>query len=149
MRGGKTGRGCLLASRAEGLSVSPKYEVAARPVPYDDIHRLPVRVGSFGKVRDPSAQIGNLTEVSEIKMALSIGAKFESYDEVAAIIKDYQAENFVQLYKRDSRTIEAASRRCSKKIFAARLRYSELDYSCIHGGKKFESESKGARPNVR
>ncbi|ELU08802.1 hypothetical protein CAPTEDRAFT_194064 [Capitella teleta] len=61
-----------------------------------------------------------------------------------------QKLNFVQFYKRDSRTIEATLRHSSKKrTYADRLKYTEIVYSCIHGGKTFQSESKGVCPNVR
>ncbi len=43
-------------------------------------------------------------------MALAVGATFSDYAELEQEIEKYQTENSVQLYKRDSRTIEAGSK---------------------------------------
>ena len=67
---------------------------------------------------------------------IAIGSSFTSFSELEKIINQYQ---------RDSRTTEAASKLCNK-TYNPRIKYSELVYTCIHGGKKFKSESKGIRP---
>ena len=92
--------------------------------------------------------------VREIEMAaeeldkngIAVGAIFTSFKELQKEIIKYQRENYVQMYRRDSRTIEAAMRRAPNRTFNPRIEYSEVVYSCIHGGKKFKSESKGKRP---
>ena len=76
---------------------------------------------------------------------IAIGSFFTSFSEPEKIINQYQRIHFFQFYKRDSRTTEAASKRCNK-TFNPRIKYSELVYTCFHGGKKFKSESKGIRP---
>ncbi len=80
------------------------------------------------------------------KNGISTGATFNSFDELEKEIMKYQHENYVQFYKRDSRTIDAALRRAPNRNFNPSIQYSEVVYSCIHGGKKFKSESKGKRP---
>ena len=77
----------------------------------------------------------------------TVGGRFMTYAEVEKKIHQYENENFIQFYKRDSRRIEAAQKRAPNKNFNKEIVYSELVYSCIHGGKKFKSESKGKRPN--
>ena len=44
-------------------------------------------------------------------------------------------------YISDSRTIEAAHRRIDRPS----LKYYEVVYACIHGGRKFKSQGKGRR----
>jgi zinc finger SWIM domain-containing protein 3 len=73
-------------------------------------------------------------------MAIAVGAAFPAYSEL-------EQEHSVQYYKRDSRSIEAALRRAPNREFSEAIKYSELVYSCIHGGKKFTSLSSGKRPN--
>ena len=59
--------------------------------------------------------------------------------------------NFMQLYIRHSRTIEAAAnyKRSPKKQLNEELKYSELEYSCIHGGKVFKALLQAERPNQK
>ena len=85
---------------------------------------------------------------SEIRdrVEIQVGSSFSSFDDLENRITQYQEDRFVQYYKRDSRSIEAASKRAPSKSFNPRIKYSELVYSCIHGGKKFKSKSKGYRP---
>ena len=80
----------------------------------------------------------------------SVGDEFSSYSELATRILKFEESSFVQLYVRRSRTIEAASKRATKKHFNEELKYSELDFACIHGGKDgYKSTSTGKRPNQR
>ena len=53
----------------------------------------------------------------------------------------------MKLCKTDSRTVKAASAHCPNKNFNNVIVYSELKYTCNHGGKYFKSKSKGQRPN--
>eukprot|EP00058_Branchiostoma_floridae_P007739 XP_002593227.1 hypothetical protein BRAFLDRAFT_72696 [Branchiostoma floridae] len=80
---------------------------------------------------------------------LEVGAIFHSYDEVDFAIHDYQMRNFVQLYIRDSRTISNGTRRARIKNFNQRLKYSEITFACVHGGRKYKSQSSGVRPNQK
>ena len=50
---------------------------------------------------------------------------------------EFEQQSYVQLYIRRSRTISigAAIKRAPKKSFLQELKYSEVDYACIHGGK--------------
>ena len=75
------------------------------------------------------------------------GQQFASFQELRDRIAEFERQSYVQLYIRRSRTIEAAMKRAPKKSFLQELKYSEVDYACIHGGKKFASRSKGKRTN--
>ena len=61
----------------------------------------------------------------------------------------FEQAQFVQLYIRRSRTIIAAAKRRTKKIYNEDLKYAELEYACINGGKNFKTTSTGERPNQR
>ena len=67
---------------------------------------------------------------------------FTSYDDLKEKMKKYEKENFVNVWIRDSRTIEAA--RVKKKCNPA-IEFYEIRYACKHGGRKFKSESTGER----
>ena len=60
---------------------------------------------------------------------------FDSYDELKESVAHYQRTNFVQLYKRDARTIEAMKKRAPNKNYQENRMYSCIKYCCIHGGK--------------
>ncbi|XP_078693414.1 uncharacterized protein LOC144923086 [Branchiostoma floridae x Branchiostoma belcheri] len=79
---------------------------------------------------------------------LEVGAIFHSYPDIEFAINDYQLRNFVQLYIRDSRTI-CGTRRAKIKSFNPKLKYSEITFACVHGGRKYKSHSLGARPNQK
>ena len=82
---------------------------------------------------------------NRIKMAdntsLGEGTKFSTFEELSQSIKSYEERNFVTLYTRSSRTVEATRRRAPNKKFNDKLHYSELDYACIHGGRVYKSKS--------
>ena len=78
-----------------------------------------------------------------------VGSEFHSFDEVSSAIKDYECVNSVTLYTRSSRSIMAAKKRAPKRHFSENLKYSELDYACVHGGRQYKSHSKGIRKSQR
>ena len=59
----------------------------------------------------------------------------------------YQDAKFIQMYRRSSCKIE--STKTKQTITNNDLIFSELKYTCIHGGRNFVSNSKGSRPNQR
>jgi len=79
-------------------------------------------------------------------MTMEIGADFWSFAELESAILDYQQENYVRLYRRDSRTIAASRNRASKREYNDRIVYAEIKYACVHGGKTFFSQTTGVRP---
>ena len=76
---------------------------------------------------------------------LHIGKKFEDFSAFESAIECYQNAEYVQFWKRDSRTISAAQSRLPKKSLNPRLKYYEIRYHCIQGGKSFKSKSTGMR----
>ena len=80
---------------------------------------------------------------------LRVGLEFSSYEDLCSAIKTYERLHFVTLYKRSSRTIQAAIKRAPNRHFADQLVYSELDFACVHGGRDYISRSKGKRKAQR
>ena len=75
------------------------------------------------------------------------GATFATFAEFETAQRIYEQTNYCKLYTRRSRTVESALKRTLKKTFDAKIKFSELEMCCIHGGKKFKSSSSGKRPN--
>ena len=65
---------------------------------------------------------------------LTTGQEFSSFEELKHCISSYERATFVQLYIRRSGSLESAKKRATKTNFSSDLRFSELQYNCIHGG---------------
>ena len=76
----------------------------------------------------------------------SVGQTFESYSNLDEKIGQFEEQNFVKLAKSDCRKIKASAKTTERQINEG-LVYSDLKYSCIHGGKAYNSKSKGERQN--
>ncbi|XP_044730893.1 zinc finger protein 70-like [Chrysoperla carnea] len=76
-------------------------------------------------------------------MELKVGLQFASYEELTDFIHLYEEETKQKLWKRSSRTLKSTKR--LKKQFNERIQYYEIQYSCIHGGQRTPSKSKGLR----
>ena len=92
-----------------------------------------------------AVKFGGMMEANNVT-SFTVGDKFDTFVEVQEKMHKYEKEQFAQFYTRDSRTLEAALRRAPHRKFKEEIEYSELVFSCIHGGKKFKSHSKGKRP---
>lgn len=79
-----------------------------------------------------------------------VGATFSSHDGLLAAIQQYEDSNYVQFWVNSSRTISAAKKKkgLTREVDPA-LKYAEIEYVCVHGGRKFVSRSTGERPNQR
>ena len=64
-------------------------------------------------------------------MALVSGQEFSSFEELSENVQKWERKNFVTLYTRSSRSIEAARRRAPNRTFLDKLKFSELDYACV------------------
>lgn len=76
--------------------------------------------------------------------SLQVGNTFDSYEEFDSELKKYCDKNYVCFYKREARTISAARRKTERPI-NAELKYYQLKFACIKGGKAFQSMGKGQR----
>ena len=59
----------------------------------------------------------------------------------------YEKERFVKLCLRDSRSIKAAEGRV-KYYLSDDMRYHELTYLCVHGGKQFKPRGNDERETL-
>ena len=82
----------------------------------------------------------------EREMALVSGQEFYSFEELSEGVKNWEKKNFVTLYTRSSRSIEAARKRAPNRTFLDKLKFSELDYACVHGGREYKSNATQKRP---
>jgi zinc finger SWIM domain-containing protein 3 len=82
---------------------------------------------------------------------IKVGDFFGTFKEVQELIVSYEKFACVNYYISDSRTIENCSKIAPKIAQKAKksLVYYSILYTCIHGGRKFKSKSKGVRPNQR
>ena len=95
---------------------------------------------------------GNYTWLSDWlpkSAMLPDGDKFKSFTELRDKILEFERTECAQLYIRRSRSIILTAKRTSKKNFNEDLQYSEIEYSCIHGGKNFKTTFTGERPNQK
>ena len=74
-----------------------------------------------------------------------LGEHFTSYDDIKEKMRKCEKENFVNLWVRDSRAIEAAR---VKKNYNPAIQLYEVRYACKHGRKNFKSESPGERSSL-
>ncbi|CAN8005095.1 unnamed protein product [Ixodes hexagonus] len=77
------------------------------------------------------------------------GKQFSKFSDLSAALAEYQDTNFVQFWTSSSRTIAGARKKGVKRHLNDDLVYTEITYSCTHGGRKYKSQSTGARPNQR
>ena len=86
-------------------------------------------------------------------MEFQVGMKFNTHDELVDFINKYQKQFSTELWRRDSRTIATAVKIAhgrSKELYIKKeLEFAYIVYDCIHGGRNYESKSKGLRPNQR
>lgn len=74
----------------------------------------------------------------------SLGQMFDSFESLQAQLRKYESEKYVKFWCRDSRTIQAAPKKINGPL-CEKLKYYEVCYACVHGGKKFSSKSSGKR----
>ena len=80
-------------------------------------------------------------------VSFSVGDEFRSYDLLEEKIRDYEDQHYVKFWKRDCRTVDAARRRVNRALNDS-LRYYEVTFCCIHGGKKFKARGEGKRSSM-
>lgn len=76
--------------------------------------------------------------------SFSVGDSFQSFSELEEKLQAFKAKKYVEFWRRDARTIEAVQNRLNRTINPS-LKYYELKYCCIHGGRVFKPKGKGVR----
>lgn len=74
---------------------------------------------------------------------ISLRRPIFKFAELEEKITAYSSTHFVQLWKKDARTIEAAKKRVGKiaSKMSDALKYHSVKYCCVHGGKKFTTKA--------
>jgi zinc finger SWIM domain-containing protein 3 len=80
--------------------------------------------------------------MNEIKF--TVGELFKSYEELESKLEQFRKRNFIEVWIRESRKIQAAVGRVKKELNPA-IVYYEICFACVHGGKKFQGRGKGHR----
>ena len=96
------------------------------------------------EVSETDTAVLNATQHAPLK----VGDQYNSYEELEKAIKVLEKVQNINFWIRDSRSITAAKRRVNITISPV-LKYYEVKYACIKGGRPFQSKSTGARPNQR
>ena len=78
-------------------------------------------------------------------ITFTVGEKFNSVQEFDLKLEAYKKQAFVEFWRRDSRTITAARKRGVDRPLKADLKYYDLKYCCVHGGRVFKPRGKGSR----
>ena len=78
-------------------------------------------------------------------LIFNIIEQFKTFQSLQEKISSNEMEHFVKLCIRDLRSIGAAQQERVKRKPSEEIRYYELTYASIHGGKKFKPRGKGAR----
>ena len=83
--------------------------------------------------------------------SFSVGEKFARFDALKEKIATYEKDRSVQLYRSDSRTLEAAGKRVPLRVEKAKkdLVYYSVTFSCVFGGKKYIDKRTDKRPVQR
>ncbi|BFZ04355.1 hypothetical protein BsWGS_07394 [Bradybaena similaris] len=76
---------------------------------------------------------------------INVDDEFASYEEVEQKIQELQEAEKFKLWKRDSRTIAAAIKRMPKRVFNPDVKYNELLYCCVYGGREKKDELRSMR----
>ena len=81
------------------------------------------------------------------RISFCIGERFKSYQQLEIQTQQYEQQHFVKLWKRDCRTIQTAQR-CVNRALSEHIKYYEVTFCCIHGGKKFKARGEGKRSSL-
>jgi len=93
-----------------------------------------------------SGHVGTVESVGSQSL-ITIGDRFCSFAEVEARLAAFSKATFTQLCMRDALTISAAAKRSLKRaaVLNPDLKYYNVKYCCIHGGRTFQPEGQGHR----
>ncbi|XP_065895227.1 uncharacterized protein [Dysidea avara] len=78
------------------------------------------------------------------RTGFTVGDLFFNYEDVSKRLEAYERATFTKFWKRDARTVAAASKRLARTISPS-LKYYEVKFCCIHGGQSFRPQGKEQR----
>ena len=74
-------------------------------------------------------------------LTFSLGEAFDSFENLEKKTDDFKKANYVELWKREAKT----AKKRVEKYLKPELKYYELKYCCINGGRAFKPKGKGVR----
>ena len=86
-----------------------------------------------------------LCHIAIMAHKVHIGQHFDSFLAFESFKERYQNTEYVQFYRRDSRTVEAPVARCPKKTLNPAIKFYEATYHCVRGGKKHKPTGTGKK----
>ena len=114
---------------------------------------MPGTVLEVAKLREPVRNIPHPKSPRGVEMmavageecpSFSVGDSFRSFSELEEKLQIFKAKKYIELWRRDARTIKAVQNRINRAINPS-LKYYELKYCCIHGGRAFKPKGQGIR----
>jgi hypothetical protein len=81
--------------------------------------------------------------------SFNVGDTFSTFEGLEEFIKKFENANSCQLYKRDTRSIEAARKKGIKQKIKEELKYYRIVIACIHGGRVFKTTASDKRPKQK
>ncbi len=83
-------------------------------------------------------------QLQSSRLSFCIGEKFYSFTDLEVKVKSFETANATKFWIRDSRTIESARKRTNRPLLDC-LKYYQVSFRCIHGGRKFKARGEGKR----
>lgn len=113
---------------------------------------LPPPVATTSTHLDASARLLRTETITDVcsPLALRLGDRFTCFTEFEERLQRHSAADFVNYWRRDSRTVNGALLKTARPI-ADCLRYYSVLFACVHGGQKFGRRGHGHRnkPTMR
>lgn len=88
--------------------------------------------------------VEDVVEEQRASGSFEIGLKFKTYEELSEKVDEYEKANMIKLWKRDSRTVQSVKKRLDRPL-CPEIKFYNILYSCIHGGRKFKARGEGKR----
>lgn len=82
-----------------------------------------------------------------VSVTFSIGERFKTYIDLERKVKEYEVATSTKFWIRDSRTVETARKRISRHL-SDDIKYYQIAFRCIHGGRKFVAKGEGKRSTL-
>ena len=70
-------------------------------------------------------------------VTFQIGDRFNTFEELECKLKLYENATSTKFWMRDCRTVNAAARKRTTRPLSDFIKYYQVSYRCIHGGRKF------------
>ena len=83
------------------------------------------------------------------RLLFNVGDTFSTFQALEEFINIFENANSCQLYKRDTRSIEAARKKGIKRKIREDLKYYRIVIACIHDSRVFKTTASDKRPKQK